>query len=58
MLPASATTIPPNSIGSVTQEIRVVNSMQGEKSIMLKLKIGYNHGGNIVSSLSFYFIAK
>ena len=51
MLPASSLTIPPNSQGgvSVSQEIRVVNSMQGEKNIMLKLKIGYTQGGVVVS---------
>jgi AP-1 complex subunit gamma-1 len=41
MLPPSNTTVPPHSNGAVTQEIRLVNSMQGEKSIMLKLKIAY-----------------
>jgi hypothetical protein len=45
MLPASSSSIPPNSSGAVTQEIRVVNSQQGEKNIMLKLKIGYFQGG-------------
>jgi hypothetical protein len=41
--------IPPHSNGVVTQEIRVVNSMHGEKNIMLKLKIGYSQGGVPVS---------
>eukprot|EP00596_Hydrurales_sp_CCMP1899_P005318 CAMPEP_0119038794 /NCGR_PEP_ID=MMETSP1177-20130426/7916_1 /TAXON_ID=2985 /ORGANISM="Ochromonas sp, Strain CCMP1899" /LENGTH=746 /DNA_ID=CAMNT_0007001825 /DNA_START=515 /DNA_END=2755 /DNA_ORIENTATION=- len=45
MLPASSSVIPPHSNGVVTQEIRVVNSMHGEKNIMLKLKIGYSQGG-------------
>ena len=44
MLPPSSTTIPPHSAGAVTQEIRLINSMQGEKNIMLKLKLVY--GGN------------
>jgi AP-1 complex subunit gamma-1 len=48
MMAASSTTIPPGSSGIVTQEIRLTNSMQGDKSIMLKLKIGYNHGGHNV----------
>ena len=48
MMAPSSTTIPPGSSGAVTQEIRLTNSMQGEKSIMLKLKIGYNHGGHTV----------
>ena len=45
MFPASSTVIPPHSHGAVTQEIRVINSMHGEKNIMLKLKIGYTQGG-------------
>ena len=49
MLPASNSAIPPHSNGTVTQEIRVANSLQGEKNIMLKLKIGYTHNGAIVS---------
>ena len=48
MMPPSSTTIPPGSSGLITQEIRLTNSMQGDKSIMLKLKIGYNHGGHNV----------
>lgn len=49
MLPASSSVIPPHSNGLVTQEIRVLNSMHGEKNIMLKLKIGYSQGGALVS---------
>ena len=41
MLPPSNTTVPAHSNGAVTQEIRLINSMQGEKNIMLKLKIAY-----------------
>jgi AP-1 complex subunit gamma-1 len=48
MFPANSSVIPPHSNGTVTQEIRVSNSMQGEKNIMLKLKIGYTYGGNQV----------
>ena len=51
MLPPSSTTIhPANSLSAeVTQEIRLTNSMQGQKSIMLKLKIGYKQGQLTVS---------
>lgn len=49
MMPPSSTTIPPNSRGSVTQEVRLANSMQGQKNIMLKLKIAYKHGATMVS---------
>lgn len=48
ILPPTSTTIPGHSNGSVTQEIRVTNSMQGEKNIMLKLKINYSSGGKAV----------
>jgi AP-1 complex subunit gamma-1 len=51
MLPPSSTTIPAHSSGAVTQEIRLNNSMQGQKNIMLKLKIGYTVGGNTVEDM-------
>lgn len=50
ILPPTSTTIPGHSNGSITQEIRVTNSMQGEKNIMLKLKINYSSGGKPVSN--------
>lgn len=49
MLPPSSTTIAARSQGEVTQEIKLSNSMQGQKSIMLKLKIGYRQGDVVVS---------
>ena len=52
MLPPSSTTIPAQSNGSVTQEIRLNNSMQGQKNIMLKLKIGYSIGGKAVEDMA------
>ena len=51
MLPPSSTTIPARSQGEVTQEIKLVNSMQGQKAIMLKLKIAYKQGDTMVSVL-------
>jgi len=53
MLPPSSTTVPPAhaAAAEVTQEIRLTNSMQGQKSIMLKLKIGYKQGSVTVSDL-------
>jgi AP-1 complex subunit gamma-1 len=55
MLPASSTTIAGNSNGAVTQEIRVSNSMHGEKNIMLKIKIVYSAGGKPVRDCAIYF---
>jgi hypothetical protein len=36
------------SQGAVTQEIKIANSMQGQKNIMLKLKIAYKQGATMV----------
>ncbi|CAM9242459.1 unnamed protein product [Ectocarpus fasciculatus] len=52
ILPPSSTTIPGHSNGAITQEIRVNNSMQGEKNIMLKLKINYTAGGKQVEEMA------
>eukprot|EP01038_Epipyxis_sp_PR26KG_P011986 gene11986-16046_t len=52
MFPPSSTTIPPNSTGLVTQEIKLNNSMQGQKNIMLKLKIGYTLNGVTVEEMA------
>ena len=52
MLPPSNTLIPPNSTGQITQEIKLTNSEQGKKNIMLKLKIGYKNGENTVDELA------
>ena len=48
MFPPSSTTIPALSTGAISQEVRVTNTMQGQKNIMLKLKIGYSKGGKAV----------
>ena len=53
MFPPSSTTIPALSTGAVTQEIKVANTMQGQKNIMLKLKIGYSKGGVAVMLYSY-----
>eukprot|EP01039_Chlorochromonas_danica_P002117 gene2117-2311_t len=52
MLPPSNTTIAANSRGTVTQEVRLANTSQGSKNIMLKLKIGYKHGPANVDELA------
>jgi AP-1 complex subunit gamma-1 len=48
MQPPSGTNIPGNSTELVSQEIRVTNSQQGTKNVMLKLKISYKVNGNDV----------
>jgi AP-1 complex subunit gamma-1 len=52
MLPASSSSVPPQSQGRVTQEIKITNSMQGEKNIMLKLKITYSVNGRNVEEMA------
>lgn len=52
MLPPSSTMVAANSTGQVTQEIRLTNTMQGEKNIMLKLKISYKVQGKTVEELA------
>lgn len=52
MHPPTSTVIPANSNGAVSQEIRVTNSMQGQKNIVLKLKIGYNINGTVVDEMA------
>jgi len=41
MNPPSSTIIPPNNSGKVTQLLKVANTLQGQKPIMLKLRIEY-----------------
>lgn len=48
MSPPTSAIIPANSNGTVTQELKVNNSVQGEKPIMLKLKILYKLNGHPV----------
>jgi len=52
ILPPSSTTIPAQSQGAVTQEIKLTNSMQGQKNIMLKLKIVYKQSGNTIEEMA------
>ena len=50
-------TIPPNSSGTVTQEMKITNTQQGEKNIMLKLKLTYKAGGNSVGFSYFIYFS-
>jgi AP-1 complex subunit gamma-1 len=52
MHPPTSTTINSNTYGQVTQEIRVTNTMQGEKNILLKLKIGYTINGAPIDEMA------
>jgi len=46
---ASAPTLPPNSTGAVTQQIRLQNTLQGQKAIVMRVKIDYEQDGRAVS---------
>ena len=48
MHPPSSSDVPASSKDSTTQTITLVNSLQGEKNIMLKVKISYSAGGSKV----------
>eukprot|EP00744_Colponema_vietnamica_P001407 GILI01002325.1.p1 GENE.GILI01002325.1~~GILI01002325.1.p1 ORF type:complete len:169 (+),score=64.36 GILI01002325.1:76-507(+) len=49
MNPATSSVVPGNSNGQVTQKIIVQNSMQGEKPLLMKIKVDYNVNGQPVS---------
>ena len=51
MLPPTSTTIPGNSKETVSQEIKLVNSQQGEKNIVIKIKLSYVCGGKLNEDL-------
>lgn len=48
MTPASGTTVPPMNSGKVTQVFKVANSLQGQKPVLLRIKIDYTLGGQPV----------
>ena len=43
--PLTGTSLPPSSKGAVTQQMQVTNSAVGEKSIVMKIKLGYSING-------------
>jgi len=49
MQPASASVVPAANTGSVTQQLKLANSLQGQKPIVMRLKIEYGMAGNKVS---------
>jgi AP-1 complex subunit gamma-1 len=44
MAPVASNILPPSSSGQLTQNIRVTNSMHGQKPIVLRLKIDFTIG--------------
>jgi len=44
----SGNVVPPNASSKVTQEIRIENTLHGQKPVMLKIKVEYNIGGTDV----------
>ena len=51
MTPASGNAVPPNGSGTVTQLFKVANSMQGQKPVVLKIKIDFTLNGQPVSDM-------
>lgn len=49
LFPPSSSIIEANGMGKVTQQIRLVNSLQGQKPIMLKLKITFNKSNESIT---------
>jgi AP-1 complex subunit gamma-1 len=49
--PASGASISPGGAGTVEQVLRLTNSMQGQKSIMLKMKLDFDVGGRKMQEL-------
>eukprot|EP01097_Dermamoeba_algensis_P002935 TRINITY_DN2169_c0_g1_i1.p1 TRINITY_DN2169_c0_g1~~TRINITY_DN2169_c0_g1_i1.p1 ORF type:complete len:918 (-),score=256.83 TRINITY_DN2169_c0_g1_i1:213-2966(-) len=45
MPPPSSTTIPPNNSGSVHQTIKIQNTLQGQKPVLMKIKLEYVANG-------------
>jgi len=52
MNPPSSTTIPPNNSGKVTQQLKVANSLQGQKPIMLKLRVEYKTEDKTIAEMA------
>ena len=49
MSPASASTVPPNNAGKVTQLFKVANSRHGQKPGLVRLKLAANVNGQMAS---------
>jgi len=49
MSPASSTTVPPNNAGNATQIFKVANSMQGQKGVLVRIKLDYSVNGQMLS---------
>jgi len=52
LAPPSATVVPPMSNKSVNQQLKLLNTLHGEKPLLLKLKIDYQLNGAPVSDLA------
>ena len=43
MLPANSTDLPPLSQGQVTQDMRIQNTLDGQKPMAVKIRVLYNN---------------
>ena len=49
MAMASGNTVPPNGSSTVEQKVKLMNTLQGQKPILVKIKIDGKHGSNTIA---------
>lgn len=49
MAMASGNSIPPNNSSSVEQKVKLMNTLQGQKPLLVKIKIDGKHGSNTIA---------
>lgn len=52
MSPASSSEVPPNRSGTTSQIVTIQNTMQGTKSVMMRLKIQFSQNGQVIDDLA------
>jgi AP-1 complex subunit gamma-1 len=52
MSPASSSEVPPNRSGTASQIVTIQNTMQGQKSVMMRLKIQFSQNGQVIDDLA------
>lgn len=46
--PATGTVLPALGVGSVSQKLHVTNTLQGQKPLVMRLRVNYSKGGQPV----------
>ncbi|EGG18708.1 clathrin-adaptor gamma chain [Cavenderia fasciculata] len=52
LLPPSGTTVPPNDSGEVTQSVKILNTVHGQKPVLLRLKLDFTLNGQTISEIT------